>query len=258
MPADARGFAFEATRRGLAVANSLFPATFKPDMPHVLRISIGLLARCVTTTEACLHLAELGRRSDLIVCARTLFEHTVMFAWLVGSDEAEQRMMLWERYCDEQALRFDDEIGRLGGETRITAETRAQIADAAARLGTAKMPGLADRSAQVDREWADRLGFDRDGRELWSLRRTYSVIFRVGSAVAHPTLAGLSFVTDRKSDRVVIDVEAAGLAHEALLPVPLLLGTALSVSAHALGRPSIGESNRYVEWLAAAGEAAAR
>lgn len=250
MPDSDRTQYAAATRRALEIAGGMFPATFRPDMADVWRISVGLLARCVTTTEACLHLAALGRRSDLMVCVRTLFEHTVMFAWLMGDlRDAEHRMLLWQRYSDAQSLLVDDEMARFGGQRRISEKTRDAIADANASLGTSRMPGLADRAAKADVEWAERLGFDARHREVWSLRRTYSVIFRVGSAVAHPTLAGLAFVTDRNADRIVIEVEPAGKASEALQPVPLLLGTALAVSAHALGRPGMSKINAYIDWL---------
>lgn len=245
--------AVEGTRQALVIADAVFPATFRADIPDVVRISIALLARCVTTTEACLHLVELGRRSDLMVCVRTLYEHTVTFAWLTGGDDAEHRMLLWERYCDEQAVRFDDDIVRLGGEPSISAETRAQMAEAAIRLGGARMPALADRAILADREWAERLGLDPTHRDAASLRHVYSVIFRVASAVAHPTLAGLQFVMEKHPDRVAIGVERVGRAHEAMLPVPLLIGTALTVSAQVLGKPSIQQMNAYFEWLADAG-----
>jgi hypothetical protein len=241
--------ALEATRRVLDLTAGMFPSTFKREVPDLLRVSVGLLARCVTTAEACLHLAQLGRRSDLMVAVRILFEHVVMFGWLTGSDGGEDRMLLWQRYCDQQALRFDDEIALLGGEPRISPETRARIAESTERLGDATMPGLADRAAQVDREWAYRLGFDPLHRDICSLRRTYAVVFRVGSAMAHPTIAGVDIVTDREPAGVTVKVEPPGRAHEALLPVPLLLGTALAMSASALGKPGTRDINAYLDWL---------
>jgi len=81
----------------------------------------------------------------------------------------------------------------------------------------------------------------------------YSVIFRVASAVAHPTLAGLQFVTERGPDRITIGAEPAGRAQEAMLPVPVLIVTALAVSAQALGKPSVQQMNAYFEWLTGAG-----
>jgi hypothetical protein len=67
--------------------------------------------------------------------------------------------------------------------------------------------------------------------------------------MAHPTLAGIDLLMDRQPEGVTIDVEAPGRAHEALLPVPLLLGTALAMSASALGKPGAGEINGYLDWL---------
>jgi hypothetical protein len=45
-------FAADATRRALDLTNGLFPWDLKPETPDVFRISVALLARCVTTTEA--------------------------------------------------------------------------------------------------------------------------------------------------------------------------------------------------------------
>ncbi len=241
----------ERVERALAIGHGMFPATFKPAAPDLLRVSIGLLARCMTTGESCLHLAALDRRSDLMALARTLYEHTVTLAWLTGSPEGEQRMLLWQRYCDEHALRLDDEVARLGGgEPKIPEAIRQQIAEATAALGEAKMPGLADRAIVVDREWADRLGFDPQHRDDWSMRRLYSIAFRVGSSFAHPTLIGLRFVMDRRPDGTTIGFEPGGHVEEALLPVPALLVTALSVGAHAFGRPRMREIDAYLEWHA--------
>lgn len=248
-PTPPPSLAHEATVRTLAIADGLFPDSLRPETPAVVRIAIGLLARCVTTGHACLHLAGLDRNTDLLAAVRTLFEHTVTFAWLVGSNEAEHRMLLWQRFCDEQALRLDDENVRLGAEQRISAATRAEIADATRALANARMPGLADRAAQADREWSERLGLDGEHRDAWSLRRTYTSVFRVGSAVAHPTLAGLTFVTDRRPDRVIIGVEPATGSDDALAAVPALLGAALAVSAHALGRPNLEQVTAIADWL---------
>lgn len=185
-----------------------------------------------------------------MVLVRSLFEHLVMFAWLTGSDEGEQRMLLWQKYCDEHALKLDNEVPKFGGEKGISPATRSLIAEATDHLDGASMPGLADRAAIADKEWAERLGFDPEHREAWSLRRTYAVIYRPGSAFTHPTLAGLSFVVDRNPERVVVDVEPLSGSGMALMPVPALLGTALAISAHTLGRPTHEAVNDFINWLA--------
>jgi hypothetical protein len=213
-----------------------------------VQITIALLARCVTTTQACLHLGELGRRSELIVCVCTLYEHTVTLAGFLvvttpsvacccGSGTATSRTFA------------STTTSSVWAASRASSPAGAQVAQAALRLGGARTPALADRAILADREWAERLGLDPTHRDAASLRRVYSIIFRVASAVAHPTLAGLQFVTERRPDRVTIGVEPAGRVHEAMLPVPVLIGTALAVTAQALGKPSIRRMNAYFEWL---------
>lgn len=243
-------FAKKATRRGLDVADGLFPTTLKPDTPDLLRVSIALFARCMTTAEVCLQVASLERRGDLMVLVRSLFEHLVMFAWLTGSKDGEHRLLLWQRYCDEHALKLDNEVERLGGQKGIFEKTRAQIAEATEFLGDAVMPNLADRAACADKEWADRLDLDPEHRDAWSLRRTYAVIYRPGSAFVHPTLAGLSLVMDKNPDRVDIYTEPALGSEMALLPVPALVGTSLAIAAHTLGQPTHQDVAAYIDWLA--------
>lgn len=242
------GLALEAVRRALALTDGMFPVELGPGTPHLVRVTVGLVARCVTSTQTCTHLAELGRRGDLMVCARTLYEHTVMLAWLLG-DDGEQRMLLWQRYCDEQTLKFDDERARLGADTVVPAATRAAMAAATRELGNSRMPGLPERAAQADQEWADRLGLDPEHRSSWSLRHIYSVVFRVGSAMAHPTVAGLGLVTEKRTDGITISIEPPGRADEALLPVPVLIGTTLAMSSSVFQKPAAHEINDYLEWL---------
>ncbi|MCW2984321.1 MAG: hypothetical protein JWR63_1891 [Conexibacter sp.] len=82
------------------------------------------------------------------------------------------------------------------------------------------MPSLADRAAIADREWAESLGIPPLHRDDWSLRHAYTIVYCVTSAVAHSTLAGLQFVTDRRADDITIDVEPRGRAHEVIIPLP--------------------------------------
>ena len=206
-----REFLEEATRRGLAVAHDMFPAQLKPETPDLFQVSVGLLARCVTTAESCLHLAALDRRTDLMVAVRTLYEHTVMLAWLTGSDEGEHRMMLMERHNDEQARKIDDEMVAAGGQSAIPDETRSAAAELAASLGSARLPSLADRAVQVDSEWSQRLGIDPQDPP-WSFRANYTSLYRPAGSTAHPSWAGVRLVIDRRPSGVEIGIESPGTA----------------------------------------------
>jgi len=246
----------EATRRALAIADSIFPARFKAEAPHLLQVAVGMLARCVTTGEACLHLSELDRRTDLLVAVRTLYEHTVTLGWLTGSDHGEERMMLLQRHSDEQALRIDNEMVVAGGESFISEGTRTAMAEAAAALGTARMPSLADRAVQADKDWWHRLAMDSNDDFPWSFRSNYTSLYRPASAMAHPTWAGVRIVIERSEAGIVIDKEATRCGAEALQPVPALLGLALLISAHALGRPDPNGIDQFVSWFAGASKRA--
>lgn len=239
----------EATRRALAIAGEMFPARFKPETPDLFQVAVAILARCVTTAEACLHLSELDRRADLMVAVRTLYEHTVMLAWLTGSDEGEHRMLLMQRHSDEQALRIDAAMVAAGGESAISHDTRTMMADAAKALGNARLPSLADRAVAADTEWSERLGIGTDERVAWSFRSNYTSLYRPASAIAHPTWAGARMVIGRSEMGVAIDIEPRGRGGEALQPVPALLGLALLVGSHSLGRPDSDKILDFASWL---------
>lgn len=239
----------EATGRALELARPMFPLALRPGHPHLLRVSAGLLARCVTTSEACLHLSALERRTDLMVAVRTLHEHTAMFAWLTGSPHGEHRMLLMQRANDQRALQIDRENVEMGGVSAIPEETLQQMADAAEALGSEKQPNLIDLVRQADSEWAARLARNGDDYR-WSLRSLYTVIYRPASSMAHPSLAGIGLVIGKRPDGVVVvDIEPAGKGAEALQPVPPLLGMALLMSAHLYDRPAPAEIFEFAEWF---------
>ena len=54
----------------------------------------------------------------------------------------------------------------------------------------------------------------------------------------------------------MIDREATGRGAEALQPVPALLGLALLISAHNLGRPDATEIVQFASWFAEASKCA--
>lgn len=242
-------FLEEATARALAIAQDLFPATFRPGVPDLLRLCAGLLARCVTSAEACLQLAKLHRRTDLMVCARTLYEHAAMFAWLSGSPDGEHRMLLMQRANDERALQIDEEVIAAGGKRRIGGDTRRAMAELAGALGKKRQPRLLDLVVRADEEWAERLaGPEKDYR--WSLRSLYTTIYRPASSMAHPSVAGVALLTQRAPDgSVVVDLEKTGLGNEALQPVPALLGMTLLMSSHALGKPKPDKIFDFASWF---------
>lgn len=242
----------EATKRALSIANRVLPRTGRTTDLEPIGVGLALFARCVTSSEACLHLERYGRRADLMVLVRTLYEHVVTFAWLVGiDDDLAERMLLFERYSFEQELKIADDIVRLGGNQVIPEKDRAMRTGAIAELGNKRMPGLPDRAAQADKEWEDRLGTDPTNAQPWSFRGIYPVVFRGSSAMAHPTMAGARLMTEVHADRRVVSVEPAGKAHEALMPVPILLASALIICAHWERRGDLlDEMLEYSTWLA--------
>lgn len=245
--------AVEGTRRALAIADEVFPATFKVDIPDAVRITIALLARCVTTTQACVHLAELGRRSDLMVCVRTLYEHTVTLARLLGgrrrrASHAAVGAVL--RRADPPPRRRHRPNGRRAKHPGRHARGNGEGRVAPGRREDAR----AGRSPS----WRTASGLNvSDSIPPTATRRRYVAFVRSSSGWAARSRTRPSpDCSSLPSDALTasrIGVEPAGRAHEAMLPVPVLIGTALTVSAQALGKPSIQQMNVYFEWLTDAG-----
>lgn len=94
--------------------------------------------------------------------------------------------MLLQRHNDEQALRIDKELVAAGGASSIRDESRTAMAEATAALGTARMPSLADRAVQADKEWRHRLAITANDDFAWSFRSNYTSLYRPASAMAHP------------------------------------------------------------------------
>jgi hypothetical protein len=245
--AEADGVAGELTRRAIALADDVFPASMKEGLPDDIGVPMALLARCVSIAKTSLHLAELNTQLDAYVCLRTLYEHTVMLAWILGprgegrGKERARRLLVWERYCDEQTLKLDREMAGRDGVSGIPPETRSDIEDAAAvDLGVQRFPTLVDRAIQADQEWDGRIrAIDPDRELLLSLRDFYTRLYRPASAMAHPTLASVQFVTTRLFGGSEIHLERHQPGLPVLAAVPVLLAMGYLATAHFVGEPSL-------------------
>ena len=249
MSRDADSVAAEMTRQAIALVDDLFPARQKAsELPDDVRVPIALLARCVSIAKTNLHLAELDTQMDAYVCLRTLYEHTVMLAWLLGPQidgqrtrEGGRRLLLWERHCDQQIAKLNREMAAANGESRISGETQAAIdAAAAVDLGATRMPNLADMAVQADRDWDERVRtVDPDRSFLLPLRDSYSRTYRPASAMAHPTFAGIRFLTTRTEGEVEIHLERHDPTLPVLPAVPVFLAMAYLATAHFIREPSL-------------------
>lgn len=222
----------------LEIAAPIFPITASAGDHQ--RIA-ALMARIVGSARAALTLSELDRRADLAVVVRSMYEHVVMFAWLTArKGQTHERLLLWQRYTDEQILKFDNDTERSTGQRAIDAASREQMEADHEYMGKHRMPGLADRAAAADREWAGRGGFGTPGDAL-TLREVYRALYRPMSGVVHPTQMGLELVTERDGKKIVVDLEPIGTGADSLAPAAALLASTILMSSLTLGRPPLDD-----------------
>jgi len=230
----------------VALVKPQFPMVLSNEAPPTRVVSAGLLARITGTAEASLRIAELQRGADLMVAARCLFEHVIVFAWLTGpTDEAERMLRLsqWQVQDHLDRGRADKEITALLGSPFLTEDNR-QLAEQAKAVRHQGATALADRAAQADREWAGRMRFASSGGNVanrpYSLRASYSTLYRFASSMAHPTLTGLNLVATRTETHTVIELEPRGRAAAALGIALGVFGVSLYISSFGISRVMAG------------------
>jgi hypothetical protein len=160
----------------------------------------ALLARQVGSLEALFAQRPLDRQADGFVLLRTLYEHAVTFAWFAADPGADRH----SRFLKSDAvarLEADEDIARLG-ISMLTTEERAKFE--AQRDGLPKqMPDLSQRAEAADSHWAGKLEYLKESSSTHSYRGLYATAYRHHSAIAHPSLMGLNFVTVDLPDGMV-------------------------------------------------------
>lgn len=152
----------------------------------------GLLARQVGSLEALLALRPLDRQADAFVLLRTLYEHAVTFAWF-AADPGEDRHRRFLKSDTVARLDADDDARKVGVPL-LDAESRAKYEGQRGRLPK-QMPDLLQRAEAADAHWVGKVPALKDSSETHSYRGLYAIAYRHHSAIAHPTLMGLNFVT---------------------------------------------------------------
>lgn len=152
----------------------------------------GLLARQVGSLEALLALRPLDRQADAFVLLRTLYEHAVTFAWF-AADPGEDRHRRFLKSDTVARLDADDDARKVGVPL-LDSENRAKYEAQRSRLPK-QMPDLLQRAEVADAHWVGKVPTLKDSSETHSYRGLYAIAYRHHSAIAHPTLMGLNFVT---------------------------------------------------------------
>lgn len=108
------------------------------------------------------------------------------------------------------------------------------------------MPRLQQLARQADDEWSQRLGLTG----LSTLFANYTLVYRSGSAFAHPTALGLHHHRTAAGRHAVMTVEPSGDISPIIGPVFTFLAVALGVASHTIGRPPLRAIRTVVEQFA--------
>jgi hypothetical protein len=152
----------------------------------------GLIARQVGSLEALMALRPMDRQADAFVLLRTLYEHAVTFAW-IAADPGIDRHRRFLKSDAASRIAADDDARKVGVPL-LEPEGREEFEDQLRDLPKA-MPDLLQRAEAADDHWLGTVpGLEGSG-DASSYRGLYAVAYRHHSAIAHPSLQGLNFVT---------------------------------------------------------------
>jgi hypothetical protein len=194
-------------RELIALVTQRLPLEYSDSAPADRWQIIGtaLLSRMTTTYATVLDLQRGRLEADSSTLTRSLYEHTVHFAWL-AADPRPARLGLWHKEDLVQRLKADGDTTAHGVQM-LTPAKRAgfeQQRDAV----SGDLMSLADLAIAADKHWAGKLKGLQKHNEPVSLSGFYSVLYRSYSAIAHPSEMGLQRVTDAVRDgRVRVQIE---------------------------------------------------
>jgi len=165
----------------------------------------ALVARMTGTLEAIIQLRPLRRAADEIILTRSLFDHTVTFAWLAG-DSGHDRLHRFARTDAVERLKIDNHCRTLGVEA-LNPEMRDWFETNKAGLDD-DMPPIDQRARQADRDWMGNLPGLGEGSPLNCFEGLYAMLYRHHSGYEHPSALGmLSVAEDLPSDETRISLE---------------------------------------------------
>jgi hypothetical protein len=200
-------------------------------------VGVGLLSRMTTTLISILDLQHKGRReTDPATLSRSMYEHSVHFAWLAAEPSAA-RLQEWRKQDLKQRLKADTDMRRHGVKM-FTDERRAELKTEVAGLrGNAlKLEQLA---IAADTYWKGKIPTLIDAPALSTLSGLYASLYRNYSGMAHPSMIGLNRVTDdidERRRRIHLENGYPGAGPYGMATV--VFGRALLVAAEAIGWPS--------------------
>jgi hypothetical protein len=196
----------------------------------------GLIARQVGAVEAIFAIRPLEREADAIVMLRSLYDHSVTFAWL-AADPGVDRHRCFLKSDSSARLKADDDCRKVGVPILLD-EKRAEYQRQVDEL-PAVMPPLLDRAVDADEHWTGRIAGLRGADTTHSYRGLYAIAYRRHSAYDHASVMGLNAVTvdlPRGGQRVQLE-ERESESYGVFGLTTILFAFTLFIGAQTLGWP---------------------
>lgn len=203
----------------------------------------ALLSRMTGTVDSVLRLQPTGRGADAMTLVRSLYEHTVHFAWL-AADPTPERMGNWRKHDLTQRLKADNDANSVGVQL-YTPEQRTHFEAQRDALPGPKELVLANVAAEADDYWEPRIDFLQTRHQLRSFRGMYATAYRLQSGVAHPGERSIHPVVEDLTavrKRVKLEDHIEGRGPYGIVSITYGLG--LLIAAQALGWPSAHQVER--------------
>jgi hypothetical protein len=251
------------------VRESLPPvATLFSDEVTRWQVMVGpaMLSRSAGTLASLMRLLPDGHLVDAMVLLRTLYESTVVFAWIALAPE--KHVDRWIASCQENELHAHNdwqEAGRALLSEQQLVEYHAHVAKVRRdggfeRSGSGRLPPIMPAVDLMAKKCDDHWGSVVPGwsQNSWagdlgevtgwhsSLRGLYRFVYRYGSSVVHSGHRSLDPFVTSDGPRVLVHDENKA---DSLLPYGLgcyLLGLTIGVAEQEFGWPSYGEAARIL------------
>ncbi|MEA2192279.1 MAG: hypothetical protein QOI73_2400 [Solirubrobacteraceae bacterium] len=216
-----------------ALVDQRLPERFYRSEPRWRTALTGLMARIAGISGSIARLAEPEHVADALTLLRSLYDHTVLFAWL--SISPEERVERWHEAARQQRLAMGADAQDNLGVPLFGDE------DLEGARGERGIPEhVAERAAEADVYWSERIAGLHTATDakhhMLSLRGLYTVIFRMGSRTTHGSLDSIDYCADNDRGRLIVHSQTAPNLMWPALAVPLF-AIALVIASERLGWP---------------------
>lgn len=171
----------------MELVTSRLPADFDVTSDHDAWPFLGyaLVSRMTGTLDSVFRLQPTERGSDATTLVRSLYEHTVHFAWL-SADPSAERIGQWRKHDLTERLKADNDAQRVGVELFEPARRKQVEAERDALPGANSLV-LVNLAGEVDDHWEGKVEGLRSRHEAQSFRGLYATAYRFQSGLAHPS-----------------------------------------------------------------------